>query len=214
MKRQDLTGMRFGRLQVLQYEGKCRWKCLCDCGKIVYPLAGNLVKGDIKSCGCLRKEITSAHHKIHGESKTRLCRIWKAMRKRCRNPHDKCYEQYGGRGIDYVPEWDNYLIFKEWALANGYQDHLTIERKNVNEGYSPQNCCWKTLKEQSRNKQNTVYCEVNGVIKPLIEWCEIYNTNYATASHRIKHQHLSGEKIFETTKQRCQNLASKSAEIA
>ena len=71
----DLTGQRFGRLEVLKYNGNSRWECKCDCGKIVYPKGGNLRKGYIHSCGCLRKEVTGDNHRTHGETRTRLYRI-------------------------------------------------------------------------------------------------------------------------------------------
>ena len=68
----DITGQRFGRLKVLRYVGSSRWECKCDCGAIVYPLGGNLRKGDIRSCGCLRKEVTGDNHRLHGETSTRF----------------------------------------------------------------------------------------------------------------------------------------------
>ena len=67
----DITGQRFGRLKVLRYVGSSRWECKCDCGAIVYPLGGNLRKGDIRSCGCLRKEVTGDNHRLHGEKRNK-----------------------------------------------------------------------------------------------------------------------------------------------
>ena len=144
----DLTGQRFGRLEVLKYNGNSRWECKCDCGKIVYPKGGNLRKGYIHSCGCLRKEVTGDNHRTHGETRTRLYRIWKAMRKRCNNPNDSCYYLYGGRGITVCKEWSQYEPFKLWALNNGYSEELSIDRIEPNGNYEPANCRWATAKEQ------------------------------------------------------------------
>lgn len=153
----DLTGQRFGRLEVLKYNGNSRWECKCDCGKIVYPKGGNLRKGYIHSCGCLRKEVTGDNHRTHGEARTRLYRIWKAMRKRCNNPNDSCYYLYGGRGITVCEEWSQYEPFKLWALNNGYSEELSIDRIEPNGNYEPANCRWATAKEQVINRREECF---------------------------------------------------------
>ena len=92
------------------------------------------------------------NRKIHGETGTSLYRRWQHMIGRCENASDARFEHYGGRGITVCEEWHDYLVFREWALANGYEKHLTIERINVNGNYEPPNCCWATWAEQARNK--------------------------------------------------------------
>lgn len=84
----------------------------------------------------------------------RLYKIWQGMRQRCNNPNDKDYEQYGGRGIKVCAEWDNSSeSFINWALQNGYADNLSIDRKDVNGNYCPENCHWATDTEQVRNRR-------------------------------------------------------------
>ena len=153
----DLTGQRFGRLEVLKYSGNSRWECKCDCGKIVYPKGGNLRKGDISSCGCLRKDVAYNNHITHGETKSRLYRIWKLMRRRCNNINDVSYPLYGGRGISVCEEWSQYEPFKLWALSDGYSEELSIDRIEPNGNYEPANCRWATAKEQVINRREECF---------------------------------------------------------
>jgi len=105
----------------------------------------------------LRQKLTT-----HGDSKgtgseyMSLYRRWNHFKARCNNPEDASYKNYGGRGITVCPEWDNdYEIFKSWALANGYEEHLTIDRINTDGNYCPENCRWTTNTIQARNRNKT-----------------------------------------------------------
>lgn len=86
----------------------------------------------------------------------RLYNTWRNMRQRCTNPKATRFDGYGGRGINICAEWKTYGGFKDWALANGYEEHLTIERRNTEEGYSPNNCYWATTLVQGCNKRNRI----------------------------------------------------------
>lgn len=87
----------------------------------------------------------------HGGRNERLYNIWCKMRSRCNRETDAAYPRYGGRGITVCAEWDDYAAFRAWALANGYADHLTIDRRDNDRGYEPGNCRWATYAEQNRN---------------------------------------------------------------
>lgn len=95
------------------------------------------------------------------------------MKDRCVNEKNKCYKDYGGRGITVCDEWLNsFPTFQEWALSHGYQENLTIDRIDVNGNYCPGNFRWATVKEQNNNQRRTIYFEIDGIRKPLSQWAE------------------------------------------
>ena len=102
--------------------------------------------------------------------KTRLYRIWGAMRQRCKNPNEAGYENYGGRGIRVCPEWEDFFAFRAWALTHGYQEDLSIERIDVNGNYCPENCTWATRLQQANNKTNNRFIEFNGKRMTSRQW--------------------------------------------
>ena len=136
--------------------------------------------------------------RTHGESKTRLYRVWAHMKGRCNNPNDHGYKDYGGRGIKICDEWNNsYESFREWAIHNGYQEDLTIDRVNVNGNYEPNNCRWVTNLVQARNKRETIYVTCDGVTKTLSEWAEELGVSYYTLHKRIKYLGFSPERVVK-----------------
>lgn len=88
----------------------------------------------------------------HGDCQTRLYNIWKCMRKRCNNPNNPRYKNYGGRGVKVCKEWDDYRIFKIWAIMCGYHDNLTIDRIDNDGDYDSDNCQWMTNSENSKKR--------------------------------------------------------------
>lgn len=155
----DLMGQTFAKLTAIGRaeptpSGKTRWLCRCECGAVIPVLASNLQRGQSRSCGCLRRDMASDLHKRHGLTGTRIHRIWKQMRQRCQNPNTRSYADYGGRGIAVCAEWDAFEAFREWSLANGYRDDLSIDRIDNDAGYSSDNCRWATSAEQAQNKRS------------------------------------------------------------
>lgn len=173
----DLTGKKFGRLTVLERteekgsRSEIKWQCKCDCGNVVIVRGQYLRSGATKSCGCYHREQTSKATKIHGLKHERLYRIWKNMKSRCYCVNKPDYHRYGGRGIEVCSEWkENYLAFREWALKNGYEENLSIDRIDFNKNYEPSNCRWTTQRVQARNREMAEYnkfgvpgvCMING----------------------------------------------------
>ena len=123
----------------------------------------------------------------HGLRNTRLFSIWANIKTRCTNSNSTFYNRYGGRGITICDEWkDNFKAFYDWAMANGYQDNLTIDRIDNNGNYEPNNCRWVTVKDQARNKTNNHLYTINNETKALSVWCEQFNINYKTVRDRLK----------------------------
>ena len=174
MKAVDLVaGQKFGEIEVIKkdhtkivYYGKRKltkdyYLCRCKCGKEFIAYKHNLTRNidRIESCCCKKGK----HHLTN----TRCMRIFYGMKKRCFDKKCVDYKNYGGRGITICNEWINEPeLFYDWAMENGYNDRLTIDRIDVNKGYCPENCRWITRTEQNSNKRNVkkVKCVETGKI--------------------------------------------------
>ena len=193
-KKDSLTGMVFGHLCVTEfshaYNGHSYWLCRCDCGGYTIARGSHLKAGNVSSCGCRKGHIT------HGESKTRLYSVWCGMRERCQNPNSKEYLRYGGRGIFVCSEWNNYEVFRDWALSHGYAPNLSIDRKDNNGHYTPENCRWATAKEQANNTRRTRFIEFAGERHSVSEWARRLGINQSTLSMRLNKYGWSAEKAL------------------
>ena len=106
---------------------------------------------------------------------------------RCYYPSTNGYQNYGGRGIKMCSEWiNNPQSFYDWAINNGYQEGLSIDRIDVNGNYEPSNCRWVTKEVQDNNRRNNRKITYNGETKTLSQWCKKYNINIVTLSDRLK----------------------------
>lgn len=173
----DLAGKRFGRLIAIEpihgdRKHPLKWKCKCDCGRIVEIGSQALREVVTRSCGCYSHDVKAMSKFKHGMSGTRIYHVWEGIIDRCNNENSPSYKNYGGRGIKVCDEWREPTEFINWGFLNGYSDNLTIDRIDVNGNYCPENCRWITNKEQQRNKRNNIYIEYNGERMVLQDWSE------------------------------------------
>lgn len=158
----NLEGLRFGRLVVIELAKKPQnstdahrhWLCRCDCGNTVIVSGSNLGRGTF-SCGCGKREGKAVTHGCASHKKYhRLYHIWNSIKYRCYNSKSKDFKNYGMRGIRMCDEWlHDFPAFQSWAMSNGYEDNLTIDRIDVNGDYKPSNCRWVTVAVQNKNKR-------------------------------------------------------------
>lgn len=205
----DLTGQRFGRLEVIEIDNRPQkskhhrtyWICKCDCGNYTVSRSDGLLSGAKKSCGCLKAEISalnvSKNHK-HKQSGTRLYCIWQGMKERCYNQNSASYERYGKRGITVCDEWiTDFSTFCKWAKDNGYEESLTLDRINNDGNYSPENCRWADAKTQCNNRRTNINITIGNATKTLKEWCEIFKLDYKKVSARYhRNERISIETLF------------------
>jgi len=173
----DLKGKKFGKWTVIKVseQNKRYWLCKCICGKEKMVHSSNLKSGRTTSCGCPTYL-----------SRQPIGKIWDGIKTRCYNTTDIRYKNYGARGIKMSIEWKkNRKAFVDWAIASGYKEGLTIERKDNEKGYYPENCCWISLEEQSYNRRNTTWVIWKGKKTSLAKLAKNYGVLINCITKRI-----------------------------
>jgi hypothetical protein len=194
----DVTGKRFGRLVVIgdaprTDAGRRMVFCACDCGHQFSTDPRSLMAGHTSSCGCYQKQQvrkSSAARATHGNARmgnaSPTYHSWLGAKKRCMNPAEPKYPDYGGRGISICDDWAS--SFDAFLRDMGTRPSgTTLDRIDPNGNYEPSNCRWATAKEQARNKRNHRLVDHDGRVMPLSEACEITGINYRSALYRLNH---------------------------
>lgn len=182
-------GDRYGRLVAIEAvpHTSGRWRFACDCGRMKTISAKSVRFGDTRSCGCLRSELSAqrtATRITHGRTNTPEYASWLAMRKRCYDPNNIGFKDYGGRGIMVCERWIN--SFENFFSDMGQRPAGTsIDRIDSNGNYEPSNCRWSTSKEQNSNTRSTHNLTYNGETLTVRGWGERLGINPQTLHKRL-----------------------------
>lgn len=183
------VGKVYGNLKILEMRKEknkvrsCIARCACGVEKEFNYF--NLKYEKSVSCGCIGSKKLVEDSTTHGMSYTRLYRIWRNMKTRCYNKKSNRFEIYGGKGIKICADWlESFEAFRDWAMKNGYEEELSIDRMDNNGDYEPTNCRWVDVKTQVRNRSNTWLIKIDGIEKPAATWCEYYGISVRLAHVR------------------------------
>lgn len=176
----DHTGETYGDWTVLTETNKKnrKVKAKCKCGIEKYVYISHLRSGESTSCGCSRT--------INCKKDKRLYHIWCGIKARCKYANRNNAKHYALKHIKICHEWEEFKVFEEWSINNGYKDTLSIDRIDNSLGYSPDNCRWVDSYIQNNNKSNNVLITIEGETHTLGEWSRAYNINRSTLKHRIE----------------------------
>lgn len=183
----NLVGAKFGKLTVSHElpptkrpNGRKRryLSCTCECGVVKVSSWDNLRSGKIASCGCESSRHGGTGSKLHG--------VWHRIIQCCTDKNYVAYKNYGGRGISVCKEWKSFSKFRDWALSNGYEAGLTIDRINNDGDYEPGNCRWTTRAEQAKNKRTNVWVLHDGIRMIASDYSRLTGVSLSTVLYRIR----------------------------
>lgn len=187
-RRENLTGIKFGRLTAREFHGTTKnnhslWLCECDCGNTKIVSATSLKTGNVVSCGCYQRErhvecatkhnMCKEHPKLYFEHYN--------MIQRCHNENCKNYKNYGARGIKVCDRWreDIHNFYDDVSTMPHFEeDGYSLDRIDNDGDYEPDNVRWATIKEQNMNKRNTLIVKYNGETRTLMEWSDVLGIPY------------------------------------
>lgn len=205
---QDHTGEKFGKLTVLRRvenkNSRTRWLCQCECGNLTIAYSNMLINGTHKSCGCYKNQRIKELNYKHGQSNarkrgqgTKMYENWKGMKARCYYPKHKDYKYYGAKGITVCDEWvHDYQCFYDWAINNGYEEGLTLDRIDSLKNYCPDNCRWVTWYIQNNNRSVVRRIAIGNETHTISEWAAISGLDRKLIASRVDH-HLPVDQLLQ-----------------
>lgn len=183
----NICGQRYERLVAEIYVGAGKWSCLCDCGNLTRVDGADLRRGKVRSCGCLQLEVarTGDCRRTHGMAGTPEYRTWTSMIRRCTDSSAEGYHRYGGRGITVCERWLS-SVEKFVEDMGPRPPGTTIDRKNVDGNYEPNNCRWATDIEQANNTSTVILVTANGKTQSLGAWGRELGVSDKAIRYRLK----------------------------
>jgi hypothetical protein len=185
-RKMDLTGQVFGQLTVVSYAGKRNgknaWNCQCSCGNHTVVERGALRSGNSKSCGCGRLRAITTHKGTY----TKEYRIWIAMKTRCLKSKSRWFHRYGGRGITVCDRWLNSFASFFADMGPRPSKRHSIDRKDNDGPYSPENCRWATKKEQAQNSSIPKFVTAFGESLCIADWAKRLGVHPVTIGNRLR----------------------------
>jgi hypothetical protein len=167
----DIANKTFDRLTAVSYVGKGFWRFVCECGNSKNLWATDVRRGKVRSCGCLAHEVKSTGdlRRVHGKSGTPEYSSWNAMVNRCTNPNAAGFRHYGGRGITIHGPW--LADFMNFFVDMGPRPKgTTLDRKDPNGDYGPDNCRWADAETQGSNQRRIIPITANGKTQTIEAW--------------------------------------------
>ena len=187
-------GDRFGNLvtiRIVKTDKGAKWLCRCDCGNQPEVIGNNLRKGNSTKCeDCRRKALKRTPHSrkdgrsVDGGALTETYRVWQLMKSRIKNPNNKRYSAYGGRGLTLDPRWEDFDNFLS-DMGQRPSSEASIERLDNDFGYWPFNCVWADRWQQATNKRNNHFITARGETRTVSEWSRILGCGHKVIINRL-----------------------------
>ena len=191
----DITGFVAGYLTAIRFHGcmrgKAYWEFQCQCGKIVVKEGSDITKqqkkGIVSSCGCMRRATIGKKSTKHGMCTHPAYAVWRSMNDRCRLPTHQAWRNYGARGITVCERWQERFDNFWEDMGDTYQRGYCLERLDNSKGYSPENCAWRTHRQQSNNTRNTRFVDTPNGRMSASEAADFYGVKRTTFLYRLDH---------------------------